>query len=320
MKHKKSISSIAGIIGGIGALLTLSWLRHEREPHKHAARSPFHLPWSSKRSIVGEVLSDMNERNTMTLAAGIAYFSALAFFPGFAASLAIASILISPEQVAYVVRELNTYFPQDIASLMTTQLEAQSGKFSGNFVVAAIGIAVALFGASAAAENILRSLNVAYGVVETRNVVKLRVISIVVLICTLLFAACMALLLIVDDYMVGWGVPEWLVQLVALIRWPLLLVLVSGGCMALYRYGPNRPTTKWRWASWGAVFATTLWLLATIGLFLYTRYFTTFSSSYSLFAGIVVLMVWFNLSATALLIGAHVNARLEDKTTLPTSR
>lgn len=320
MKRKKELGIIAGIVSGVGAILTFSWLRSESQHTQVPARSPFALPWSSHRSLLGEVLGDMNAGNTMTLAAGIAYFSALAFFPSFAASIAIASILISPEQVASVVRELNAYLPQDVAGLVSAQLEAQAGKFGGNVAFAAAAIMVALFGASAATENTIRALNVAYGVRETRNLVKLRAVSILVLICTLLFAALLISLLIVDDYMVQWGIPAYLVDFISLVRWPLLLVLVSAGFAALYRYGPNRPRAKWRWASSGAVLGTLIWLVATVGLFLYTRHFATFANAYSLFAGIVVLMVWFNLSATALLIGAHVNARLESKTSLATTR
>lgn len=319
MKRNKNIGIVAGIVGAVGAVLTFSWLRHEQSEAKLAARSPFGLPWASHRSLVGEVMSDMNAGNTMTLAAGIAYFAALAFFPSFAAMFAIASILIPQEQVAHIIGEVNVYLPQDIAGLVTVQLENQTDKHSGNIIFAIIAIAIALFGASAAAENTLRALNVAYGVRETRNIVKLRAVSIVVLVLALVFAVCVGVLLIIDDYMVKWGVPAQLVDIVALIRWPLLFVMVSGGCAALYRYGPDRPRAKWRWASWGAVLATCIWLAVTIGLFLYTRYFATFSNSYTLFAGIILLMVWFNLSAIALLIGAHVNARLEGKTSTATT-
>lgn len=118
-------------------------LRVRREK-RIAAQSPFHLPWTSHRSVVREVLGDMNTGNTMTLAAGIAYFAALAFST-FAATFAISSIIIPEAQVATVVRELNAYLPQDIAGLITAQLEAQSGKSGGNFVVAIIAIGIALF-------------------------------------------------------------------------------------------------------------------------------------------------------------------------------
>ncbi len=267
--------------------------------------------WQQTRRVIGKLLGDMNRGNTMTLAAGIAYFAALAFFPSFAAMFAIATIVISPEQAAGIIREINVYLPSDIAGLVGAQLDMQDEASNSNILFAIVAIAVALFGASAATENMLRSLNVAYGTTETRNPIKLRVLSIIVLICALLVALVVALLLIVDEYMISWGVPGELVTLVAIIRWPLLLVIMSAAFALVYRYGPDRPRAKWRWVSWGAMLATALWLLATLGLFLYTRYSSGFGASYALFAGIVVLMVWFNLSAMALLIGAHVNHRQE---------
>ena len=50
-----------------------------------------------------------------------------------------------------------------------------------------------------------------------------------------------------------------------------------------------------------------LWLLITAVLFIYLQYFSNFSDSYSLFAGIIALMMWLNFSAFAVLMGADVN-------------
>lgn len=319
MKRKKYAGIIAGAVGTVGAFFAVFKLRGKQEK-RFAARSPFHLPWTSHRAVVGQVFGDMGTSNTSVLAAGIAYNAALAFFPSFAATLAIASIVIPPDQVADVVQQVNVYLPQDIAGLVSIQLEAQAGNHSGNIIVATIAILISLFGASAAIESTLRSLNVAYGVQETRNIVKLRAVSLLMLIAALLVAMIIAVLLVLDDYMAGWGVPIWLVETIGVVRWPLLVAIMSVVFAALYRYGPNRPRTKWRWVSWGAAIGTALWLLVTVLLFLYTRYFSSFSESYTLFAGIIVLMMWFNFSALALLIGAHVNARLEGKTSLATTR
>ncbi len=263
------------------------------------------------RQVLGKLLGDMNQANTMTLAAGIAYFAALAFFPSFAAMFAIATIVISPEQAAAIIENVNAYLPSDIAGLVTMQLEVQGDKFGNNIIFATVAIVVALFGASAATENMIRALNVAYGTTETRNLIKLRLLSMVVLVCTLLLVIVVMLLLVIGDYMVDWGVPHELVLLVALIRWPLLLVMISGAFALLYRYGPDKPRAKWRWVSSGALLATGLWLIVTLALFAFARYSTMFSAAYTLFAGIVVLMMWFNFSALALLVGAHINRRQE---------
>lgn len=263
---------------------------------------------SSKKFAV-RLLADMNKTNTMVLAAGISYFCALAFFPMFAAGLAIASIVITPDQVVAAVEAINAYLPRDIAALITSQLEVQSGRFGGNVIVAAIAIGISLFGASAAVQNTIRSLNVVYRVKETRNIVKTRALSIAMLVCALLIIAVVLSLLIVDRYMVAWGVPSLLVEVMIVARWPLLIALMSLAFTALYYYGPNHPRRQWRWVNRGAIVATIGWLVVTIGLFIYTRFFSTFNESYAFFAGIIVLMVWFNLSAIALLIGGHINRR-----------
>lgn len=248
------------------------------------------------------------------MAAGIAYFCALAFFPLFTVSLAFASLAISPEQTEAVVEQINTYLPADIASLITSQLQTQSGKFGGNIIFAAVAIAISLFGASAALENTIRSLNVIYGVKETRNMFHLRAISLLALAVGLIFMALVISLLVIDEYMITLGVPELLVTTVDVVRWPLLLLIMVTAYTLLYRYGPNRSRIRWRWASWGAITATLIWFVITIGFFAYMRLVPSFGSTYAIFAGIVVLMIWFNFSALALLIGAHLNARIEHHT------
>jgi len=298
------------VLGAFSAVAAVLGLKRKAASRDHTWPK-IHFSWVGLRKTIFGIMGDMGKHNTGVLASGIAYNAALAFFPIFAASLAIATIVITPEQVASVVQTVNDYLPKDIAGLISTQLEAQAGRYGGNVVIAIVAISISLIGASGAIEGIIRSLNAVYGVVETRNPVKMRAISLIFLLAGLVIMATVAGLLLVDEYMVGLGVPLLLVQAVDLMRWPLLFVIMIFAFTSLYRYGPNRPKARWRWASWGAVFAAVLWLIATAALFAYSRYFPAFSESYTLFAGIVVLMIWFNLSATALLIGGHINARLE---------
>jgi hypothetical protein len=44
------------------------------------------------------------------------------------------------------------------------------------------------------------------------------------------------------------------------IPWPILIVLVSIGLAATYRYMPSRREAQWRWVSWGSVIATLIWV------------------------------------------------------------
>ncbi|MDQ6869900.1 MAG: YihY/virulence factor BrkB family protein, partial [Pseudomonadota bacterium] len=47
-----------------------------------------------------------------------------------------------------------------------------------------------------------------------------------------------------------------------LARWPILAILMMLGLAVLYRFAPSRREPKWKWVSWGAVFATAFWLVA----------------------------------------------------------
>jgi membrane protein len=109
-------------------------------------------------------------------------------------------------------------------------------------------------------------------------------------------------------------VPEDLATILLFARWPLLIVLVTIGLSILYRYGPNRKKPRWQWLTWGALIATVVWLIITVVFFIYVQNFANFASTYSVFAGIIIAMMWLNYSATAIILGAQINHRLEKKT------
>ena len=71
----------------------------------------------------------------------------------------------------------------------------------------------------------------------------------------------------------------------------LIAVLVSVALAVLYRVAPDRDAPKIRWVSVGAVAATVLWLVASIGFSIYVANFGNYAKTYGAFAGIVVIAV-----------------------------
>lgn len=252
----------------------------------------------------------MDKKNIAVMAAGIAYFTLLAVFPGVAAGMAIALFLLEPTQVEAVMVALSAYLPEEITSMLTVVLSRQADAGSDNLVMAAVGIAIALFGASGAMQNMTKALNTVFAEKETRNMVRLRLISIALTIGVILVAAMViALLLFSQGQLVRWGVPEWLAIMIAILRWPAMFVVINAALLALFRYGANRETAPRSFITPGGTAATLLWLVITAGFFWYLQHFAGFAQSYSVFAGIIALMMWFNFSAMAILIGALVDAR-----------
>ncbi len=205
-----------------------------------------------------------------------------------------------------------------MAGLLTAQLTNAVDNESANVLVATAAIALALFGVSGAMSSLVNGLNVAYRAEETRNIIKVRLISLG-LTCLLIVGLLLILPLIAlgGDVLRSIGTPEVLVGVFSILRWLLLAAVMAIGLAVIYRYAPNRPNARWQWVSWGAIMATILWLVATALFFIYVQNFANFSESYSLFAGIIVLMMWLNVTGLIVLVGAEVNHQLEKRTILP---
>lgn len=241
------------------------------------------------------------------LAAGVAYYGTLSFFPLIAALVAIATLTLTKAQVVTIVNGLATYVPKDIASLLSTQLQNASAHHQANVTIMIVALGFSIFGVSGAMDSIIKAITTIHHIKETRSFVRQKLVSIVL---TVGFIAGMALVLpllfIGGNMLTLWGVPSALVAVFSVVRWLILIAVATIGLGVVYHFAlPNKRT--WRWLSWGSVVATILWLAITVVLFVYLQFFANFSNSYSLFAGIIALMIWINFSAFAVLVGAYVD-------------
>ena len=82
----------------------------------------------------------------------------------------------------------------------------------------------------------------------------------------------------------------------------------------LYRYAPDRDEPKWSWVSPGAIVATVLWLVGSIGFSIYTANFGKYNETYGSLGAVVVVMLWLFLTALAVILGAELNAESERQT------
>jgi membrane protein len=78
---------------------------------------------------------------------------------------------------------------------------------------------------------------------------------------------------------------------------------------ALLRFAPAL-RTPWRWASLAATVFAVVWLAATYAFGLYVARFASYDATYGALAGVIVLMLWFYLSAFVLVCAAELAALL----------
>jgi len=110
-------------------------------------------------------------------------------------------------------------------------------------------------------------------------------------------------------------VPEAWDQVLGLVRWPILAGTVLLALAVVYRYGPDRAEPKWQWLSWGAAAATALWISGSIGFTLYVSKVGSYDRTYGSLGAVIILMLWFYLTAYVILAGAELNAEIERQTT-----
>lgn len=279
------------------------------------ARTPRKFMLKDWKNALAETKSALAEKRIGIMSAGISYFLTFAVFPAIAASVAILGFIISKSQISQTAKTLEDFLPGDIAFLVTTQLETALDKPASGVLIVVFGILIALFSLSGAMSNIINAVNAIYETDGNRKFVKLRIISTgFIAAAGIITALVIALLVLNEAYLVSLGIPAGVALAIIVLRWPVIAALVTIGLAIFYRYAPNRSNPHWQWVTWGSCIATVIWLLGTTCFFIYARYFAHYTESYSVFAGIIVLMTWLNLTSFAVLLGATINFRLENQT------
>jgi membrane protein len=100
----------------------------------------------------------------------------------------------------------------------------------------------------------------------------------------------------------------------ALLRWPLLYVVILFALTCLYRYGPSRAHPRWSWVTWGSAIAGAIWVAGSLLLSWYVANFGNYNATYGSLGAIIGFMIWMWLSTIIVLVGAEINAEMEHQT------
>lgn len=295
--------------------LVTSFKKALQDERKTYARTPRHFSFKDWKIALRETKNAIKSKRIGILGAGSAYFLTFAVFPAIAAGIAILSFALSKGQLTNAGHAIETFLPSDIAYLISTQLEAALSHPGSSIVIIIGGILVALYSLSSAMQNIISATNAIYETDETRKFLPLRLVSLTfILLAGIITVLVVGLLILNEDALLSVGIPELIVTTILVVRWIIIAAVVALGLSLFYRYAPDRKNPHWQWVTWGSCIATAIWLLGTTLFFVYARYFAHYTEAYSVFAGIIVLMIWLNLTAFAVLLGAEINFRLENQT------
>jgi membrane protein len=274
-----------------------------------APREPQRL--SRGISVFKRTFSRFLTDDCMGLAQEVAYSALLAFFPAVAFLLGLLGVLHLFDQVQSFV---GTVAPHGVIHFIEgLQRDSQGGAEVPALVLGGVG---AVWAASGAMGAVIKAVNRAYEQIETRPFWKVRAIAILLVLLFGVTIVALAVLVvfggplgtaIADKANLGAGF-TWLW---AILRWPIAFVAVLLLFAFVYYFAPNTDRRTWKWVTPGSIFAALLWLVLS-GLFtLYVTFAGSYSKTYGSLAAGVILLLWLNYTAWALLFGAELNSELD---------
>lgn len=289
---------------------------HAHGAHGRSADRPSDIPKAGWREVLKRVYENIGRYEVNVVSAGIAFNAFLALFPAIIAAVSVYGLVADPQTVERQVSQLGAFLPKDLQGILFEQMHSVATASGGALGWSlALSVVLALWAAGRGTRGLISGLNIVYGEDESRGVLAYNLTVLGVTVAAIVFAV-VALGLIAALPALRGFLPfgDLLGTVLMWLRWPLLAVFVMAGLAAIYRYAPSREQPKWRWVSWGAALAAVLWLVGSALFSLYVSQFGNFNETYGSIAAVAVALLWFQLTAFAVLLGALLDAELEHQT------
>lgn len=256
-------------------------------------------------------------------AAALTYYAILAVLPALVVTV-VAFGFFSPGTAEAFISHISTWAPGAAGGELHDALVRMVSGDSAAWTVMIAGAASAVWSACSYLAVFRRALHRMHRTRDRRSPLRtaprivltalallgLLVVSALVLLVSGPIAEAAGRMLSLDATVaVAWSV----------LRWPLLLCLVSVLVVIVFHTGPPAARRR-RYSLPGGVLASVLWLAVSAGFALYTTVLSTYSRLYGSLAGIVVFLIWLWLSNLALLAGAQFTAELARTARAPEPR
>lgn len=287
-------------------------------------------PWA----IVVDAVHAAARHRITGLSAEMAFFASLALIPftaAFGGVLGYIEPWAGAEGVARteaVVTEVMTIIlgPELVVDVAAPYVQAQLEQARGGLAIG--GLIAGLWLASRVFLPAVHALDLAYGAVDRRTIVKRRAISVGVALASLVVITLEVMLLVFGPLLGGarelavqFGLSTTFTVLWGVVRWPAIGAILAIFLLAVYRYVPAR-RIGWRRSLPGTAMAVVVWLVVSAGFRAYLAAGLQPGQGVQLtteamvavgraLGALVATVLWVFLSSVAVLFGGEINAAVD---------
>ena len=216
-------------------------------------RPPFAIPAKGWKDIAMRLYASIDDNRLLAVAAGVTFYAILALFPAIAAFVSVYALFSDPTSINDQLAAMSGILPGGAIDIIGEQVKRLAASPNKSLSLALVtSLAISLWSANAGMKAVFDALNVAYGEKEKRSFIALNLRSLAFTLSAIVLLVVMVASVVVVPVVLNFiGFASVVAWIVAIARWPVMVVLITLALSVLYRYGPSRTPAQWRWIGWG---------------------------------------------------------------------
>jgi YihY family inner membrane protein len=267
---------------------------------------------TGRRRLLADSFRRLRVADGFSHARSLAFMISLVLIQGLIALVGLASVLGKSGSSGVIVKSIRSAVPGPPGQILTAAVDhAQSAGFSHRHLALVLGFAGALITGTTAMGQFERALNRIYGVEQDRPTVQKYALAFALALTTGTLAV-LAFIAMTYGRALGDSMNNDVVTTIwNWGHWPLAVLLIACAVTSLLRWCPKRRQPAFSWLAYGSTVSVLGWVLVTLALTAFFHFSNSFGQTYGPLAGLVGLLLWSLLSASAILFGSAVAAELE---------
>jgi len=262
--------------------------------------------------------SRITNHGLFSTAGEMAYFLILSIFPLLALTISVASLTWLSQERIYII--LETILKPATFAVIKEEVY-KNITIANKIPLISFSMIGSIFSASGGIWAIMRSLNRAYEIKETRSYIRLSIMCIIItiIISTMMILALFVLVFgeVIENFIFKYyGYNGMFNDFWQFIRYLAIETVIFLIFSFLFYISPNLKL-RYKEVVPGALLVTVGWSIVSAAFSVYVNNFNNFSKTYGSLGAGMLLLVWLYWNSTLILIGGELNAYIHEKHHLP---
>lgn len=278
------------------------------------------------RNYIESLIKKIIEQDFYGVAAEMAFWFILGLFPFLLFLTSLFAWLGKKTLITPILNFITNIAPKDVAGLIMNTLN-EAMIFKQGKLIAIFGLIITIALASNAIAVIIKGLNRAYAIEETRSFIYTRTLSVLMVFINslLLFLAVNLIVLgkVFLDFMFHYTILSKLsIDIISIIRWPVSYLALAFCAIGNYFILPcieGNDKVKFKSVMPGTLFFSFFWILGSWCFSLYLSNLNAYNKVYGTIGAFAILMVWLYYTSLIVLVGGEINSRMYARLTKKTN-